>query len=186
MDNSPAQPLARKGRRYWPPLALFAMAVVLQCIANYSSLYFYYPFGWEDVHPSIIISIVFQPFRGIDGIFLFLGLVLPVLCLVLSKSGKGCKALGISCLLLAGFQLLLSVVYARVRGNLWLIRPIKLAFLFRIPGTTLVQVLLGLIKYSIVCVPRRIVQMLFFVLADLHFLAANVVAGICFLRSARR
>lgn len=181
---APAQSLAGKGKRQWLPLLFFGLAIVMQFITNvafrraYLNLY--------DGNPISVLQAITDVLRygyeSVELLLWLLGLVLPVLCLVLSKKGKGCKALGIVSLAIVGIQLAVAVWYAVLWDNDLLNNlPHALYVLFWIPGAPLVMDCLYLIYESEFLVPN-----LLSVISDLLFISTNVVTGICFLKSARR
>ena len=129
-----------------------------------------------------ITDVLRYGYESVELLLWLLGLVLPVLCLVLSKKGKGCKALGIVSLAIVGIQLAVAVWYAVLWDNDLLNNlPHALYVLFWIPGAPLVMDCLYLIYESEFLVPN-----LLSVISDLLFISTNVVTGICFLKSARR
>ena len=181
---APAQSLAGKRKRQWLPLLFFGLAIVMQFITNvafrraYLNLY--------DGNPISVLQAITDVLRygyeSVELLLWLLGLVLPVLCLVLSKKGKGCKALGIVSLAIVGIQLAVAVWYAVLWYNDSLNNlPQALYVLFWIPGAPLVMDCLYLIYESEFLVPN-----LLSVISDLLFISTNVVTGICFLKSARR
>lgn len=181
---APAQSLAGKGKRQWLPLLFFGLAIVMQFITNvafrraYLNLY--------DGNPISVLQAITDVLRygyeSVELLLWLLGLVLPVLCLVLSKKGKGCKALGIVSLAIVGIQIAVAVWYAVLWYNDSLNNlPQALYVLFWIPGAPLVMDCLYLIYESEFLVPN-----LLSVISDLLFISTNVVTGICFLKSARR
>ena len=181
---APAQSLAGKRKRQWLPLLFFGLAIVMQFITNvafrraYLNLY--------DGNPISVLQAITDVLRygyeSVELLLWLLGLVLPILCLVLSKKGKGCKALGIVSLAIVGIQLAVAVWYAVLWDNDLLNNlPHALYVLFWIPGAPLVMDCLYLIYESEFLVPN-----LLSVISDLLFISTNVVTGICFLKSARR
>ena len=181
---APAQSLAGKGKRQWLPLLFFGLAIVMQFITNvafrraYLNLY--------DGNPISVLQAITDVLRygyeSVELLLWLLGLVLPILCLVLSKKGKGCKALGIVSLAIVGIQIAVAVWYAVLWYNDSLNNlPQALYVLFWIPGAPLVMDCLYLIYESEFLVPN-----LLSVISDLLFISTNVVTGICFLKSARR
>lgn len=181
---APAQSLAGKRKRQWLPLLFFGLAIVMQFITNvafrraYLNLY--------DGNPISVLQAITDVLRygyeSVELLLWLLGLVLPVLCLVLSKKGKGCKVLGIVSLAIVGIQLAVAVWYAVLWYNDSLNNlPQALYVLFWIPGAPLVMDCLYLIYESEFLVPN-----LLSVISDLLFISTNVVTGICFLKSARR
>lgn len=181
---APAQSLAGKRKRQWLPLLFFGLAIVMQFITNvafrraYLNLY--------DGNPISVLQAITDVLRygyeSVELLLWLLGLVLPVLCLVLSKKGKGCKALGIVSLAIVGIQIAVAVWYAVLWYNDSLNNlPHALYVLFWIPGAPLVMDCLYLVYESEFLVPN-----LLSVISDLLFISTNVVTGICFLKSARR
>lgn len=181
---APAQSLAGKRKRQWLPLLFFGLAIVMQFITNvafrraYLNLY--------DGNPISVLQAITDVLRygyeSVELLLWLLGLVLPVLCLVLSKKGKGCKVLGIVSLAIVGIQIAVAVWYAVLWDNDLLNNlPHALYVLFWIPGAPLVMDCLYLIYESEFLVPN-----LLSVISDLLFISTNVVTGICFLKSARR
>lgn len=181
---APAQSLAGKRKRQWLPLLFFGLAIVMQFITNvafrraYLNLY--------DGNPISVLQAITDVLRygyeSVELLLWLLGLVLPILCLVLSKKGKGCKALGIVSLAIVGIQIAVAVWYAVLWYNDSLNNlPQALYVLFWIPGAPLVMDCLYLIYESEFLVPN-----LLSVISDLLFISTNVVTGICFLKSARR
>lgn len=181
---APAHSLAGKRKRQWLPLLFFGLAIVMQFITNvafrraYLNLY--------DGNPISVLQAITDVLRygyeSVELLLWLLGLVLPVLCLVLSKKGKGCKVLGIVSLAIVGIQLAVAVWYAVLWYNDSLNNlPQALYVLFWIPGAPLVMDCLYLIYESEFLVPN-----LLSVISDLLFISTNVVTGICFLKSARR
>ena len=181
---APAQSLAGKGKRQWLPLLFFGLAIVMQFITNvafrraYLNLY--------DGNPISVLQAITDVLRygyeSVELLLWLLGLVLPVLCLVLSKKGKGCKALGIVSFAIIGIQIAVAVLYAVLWYNESLNNlPQALYVLFWIPGAPLVMDCLYLVYESEFLVPN-----LLSVVSDLLFISTNVVTGICFLKSARR
>lgn len=181
---APAQSLAGKGKRQWLPLLFFGLAIVMQFITNvafrraYLNLY--------DGNPISVLQAITDVLRygyeSVELLLWLLGLVLPILCLVLSKKGKGCKVLGIVSLAIVGIQIAVAVWYAVLWDNDLLNNlPQALYVLFWIPGAPLVMDCLYLVYESEFLVPN-----LLSVISDLLFISTNVVTGICFLKSARR
>ena len=181
---APAQSLAGRGKRQWLPLLFFGLAIVMQFITNvvfcraYQNLYEGNPISVLQA----ITDVLRYGYESVELLLWLLGLVLPVLCLVLSKKGKGCKALGIVSLVIVGIQLAIAALYAVLWYN-DLLDNLHQAFqlLLWIPGTPLVMDCLYLVYESGFLVPN-----LLSVISDLLFISTNVVTGICFLKSARR